>query len=95
MTANLQSKFLRVLNPSETPLTVRLRRKIAGWISPETKFDSMKAFEYYFTHKYLIGVHEHYTRESQKLNKAISKLQKKNRELQKKLNALPDKEPNV
>jgi len=85
---DLRSKFLRARDPYGEGFMLRMRRMIATIIYPPLADKTKQWYANYFNHEYMVGVHNHYQKESRQLNKAIAKKNKRIRELEKQITEL-------
>lgn len=86
---DLRSRFLLVTNPLSIGFWNKVRMVIASWIYPPfaTKRDDWT--KHYFTHEYMLHVHQYYDNERRALNKSLLKKDKKLKELLKLLKENP------
>lgn len=84
----MKSRFIRVTNPFTVGLWDRFLRTLAGLIYEPYRKRTNDWFDYFFKNEYMTGVHQHYSRESHRLNVVISKKVKKVRQLEAKVKAL-------
>lgn len=82
--ADMRGRFIYVKDPYEkVPFWYAVRYWIACLFLPELKWLRRNHLEHYTTHQYMLSVHVHYEAQLRQLNKAITRLSKKNKSLQK------------
>lgn len=79
---DLQGRFLKIRNPQEMSLWMRIRLTIACWFYPPFKQRKDDWAANYFNSQYMIAVHRFYEGELRQLNKAVVKKGNKVKELQ-------------
>lgn len=92
---DLRSKFLKIRDPYGEGFLLGIRRVIATVVYPPLADKTKQWYADYFKHEYMLGVHNHYQKESSQLNKAIAKKNKQIRELEKQIVELTERKSNV